>query len=99
MRIQILATKNAPDMVGRIISTNGIKENPDGTSYMECLTDGEPNGMVVADPGWALLEAEKNTQIACVGGNAVYSAKPQTGMLLWGSNPKNLVVITALKFI
>lgn len=94
MKIQILASKNTPDLVGKIIELDKIKEDPNGSIYAECA-----NGMVLTDLSFSLMEAEKNSVIACVGGQNVYAGRPITGTLVYGNSPKNLVLINSFKFI
>ena len=94
MKIQILSSKNAPDMVGKIIEFDKINEEADGSVYADC-----GRGMVLTDLSFSLMEAEKNSVTACVGGQQVYAGRPTTGTLVYGNSPKNLVLINSYKFV
>jgi len=94
MKIQILASKNAPDMVGQVIEFDKIKEEADGSVYAECA-----NGMVLTDLSYSLVDAQKNGITAMVAGQPVYAGRVTTGTLVYGSNPKNLVLINSYKFV
>jgi len=94
MKIQILKSANA-SMEGKTIEFDSITENSnDGMPFADC-----GNGMVLTDLSYCLVEAEKRSVVACLGGQTVHNGQPVIGILVYGKDPKNLVVINQFKFI